>query len=255
MANKLAYTIVLMAVLGASLCACATRPTDPDDLALFEQVNDPLEPFNRTVWSANQVVDKYTLKPLATGYRAVTPEPFRMGMRNALDNLNEPWSFINNILQGEFGRAGRNFGRLVINTTAGIGGLFDAATDFGITSADEDFGQTLAAWGIPDGPFLMLPVIGPSNARDLTGFIAQVAGEPVGLYMRIENLNTVNLGLNVSNFIVRREMVLDQFDALIEQSQDSYAAVRSAYRQNREFDIYNGEPPVTDEFDPFADGF
>jgi phospholipid-binding lipoprotein MlaA len=247
--------IALLFVLVATVSACAKRPTDPDALAVFEQTNDPLEPLNRAVWKANLAVDKVTLRPLAIGYRAITPAPLRMGVRNAFDNITEPWSFINNILQGDVSRAGRNLGRLIINTTLGIGGLFDAATDLGVASADEDFGQTMATWGVPEGPFLMLPLLGPSNPRDFAGFLGQTAGDPVGLYMRIENLNTLNIGLTAGSFLVQREMALDQFDTLVSESQDSYAAIRSAYRQNREFDVYNGDPPISEEFDPFADDF
>ncbi|MEO0411854.1 MAG: VacJ family lipoprotein [Pseudomonadota bacterium] len=239
----------------AVLSGCAKKPTDPAELAAFEQNKDPFEPWNRGVWRVNQAVDKVTLRPLAIGYRAVTPEPFRVGIRNAFDNLTEPWSFINNIFQGKFGRAGRNLGRLVINSTVGIGGLFDAASDFGVSSADEDLGQTFATWGIDEGPFIMLPLLGPSNARDFTGFIGQALGDPVGLYLRVEDLNTANIGMTAGNILVQREQVLDQFDALVTQSQDSYAAIRSGYRQNREFDIYDGDPPINDAFDPFADDF
>ena len=249
---KIALAVVACAM---SLSACAKKPTDPTELAAFEQVNDPFEPWNRGVWSVNQAVDKVTFKPLAQGYRAITPEPFRVGIRNAYDNISEPWSFINNILQGDFGRAGRNLGRLIINTTVGIGGLFDAATDFGIPSADEDLGQTFATWGIDEGPFLMLPLLGPSNPRDFAGFIGGGFGDPVGIALRRENLTNANIGITAGNLLVQREQVLEQFDALVEQSQDSYAALRSAYRQNREFEIYNGDPPIDDEFDPFADDF
>lgn len=247
--------IALLIVMTATATACAKRPTDPDALAVFEQTNDPLEPLNRAVWKANLTVDRYTLRPLAIGYRAVTPAPLRMGVRNAFDNITEPWSFINNVLQGDFSRAGRNIGRLVINSTLGIGGLFDAATDIGVSSADEDLGQTFAVWGIPEGPFLMLPLLGPSNPRDFTGFLGEAVGDPLDLYMRIENLTVLNIGLTAGDFLVQREAVLDQFDVLVEESQDSYAAIRSAYRQNREFEVYNGDPPVSEEFDPFADDF
>ncbi|MEM9289616.1 MAG: VacJ family lipoprotein, partial [Pseudomonadota bacterium] len=176
------YTILLSLLVGG----CAKKPTDPAELAVFEQTNDPLEPWNRFVWKANLKVDKYTLKPLAKGYRAITPEPFRMGIRNAYDNITEPWSFINNILQGQFGRAGRNLGRLIINSTVGIAGLFDAATDLGVPSADEDLGQTFAKWGIGEGPFLMVPFLGPSNPRDLVGFAGQSYADPVGFALRRE---------------------------------------------------------------------
>lgn len=255
MPTRVIYRIGFAIALLALTSACATRPTDPDELAIYQQTNDPLEPFNRTVWKANTAVDSVTLRPLAIGYRKVTPLQMRMGVRNAFDNLREPWSFVNNVLQGDIARAGRNVSRLILNTIFGIGGLFDVASNYGVKAADEDFGQTLATWGVPDGPFLMLPMLGPSNARDFTGFLAGTAGDPVGLYMRIENLDTLNIGLTAGALLVTREQVLDQFDALVRDSQDSYAAIRSAYRQNREFEIYNGDPPLNDEFDPFAEDF
>jgi len=251
--DRPAFRLLALCVLVFTISACATRPTDPEELALYDQVNDPFEPFNRAVWKANIAVDKVTLRPLAIGYRAVTPAPFRVGIRNGYDNIREPWSLINNVLQGDLSRAGRNLSRFLINSTIGIVGLFDPASDFGIRSAEEDFGQTLATWGVGEGPFLMLPLLGPSNPRDFGGFIAGSFGDPVGLTFWLENLDTANLGLNIGNFLVQREQILDQYDALVAESQDSYAAIRSAYRQNREFDIFNGDPPIADEFDPFAD--
>ncbi|MEM6683057.1 MAG: VacJ family lipoprotein [Pseudomonadota bacterium] len=243
----------MLSVIALGIAACAKRPTDPYALAEFEKLNDPLEPLNRFTWRANIKVDNVTLRPISLGYRAITPEPFRVGIRNAFDNISEPWSFVNNLLQGEFGRAGRNLGRVVVNTTVGIGGLFDPATDFGIAAADEDFGETLAVWGVPSGPFLMLPLLGPSNVRDFNGFIVGAFADPVDLYLWLENVGTVNLALTGGQILVRREQFLDEFDVLVKESQDAYAAARSAARQNREFEIYNGNPPVNDENDPFAD--
>lgn len=255
MTTRMIYRFGIAVALLALISACATRPTDPEELATYQQTNDPFEPYNRTVWKANTSVDAVTLRPIALGYRKVTPLPVRMGVRNAFDNITEPWSFVNNVLQGDISRAGRNVSRLLLNTVFGIGGIFDVASNYGVRSAQEDFGQTLATWGVPDGPFIMLPMLGPSNARDFTGFLAGTAGDPVGILLRQQNLTEVNIGLTAGGLLVTRERVLDQFDVLVRESQDSYAAIRSAYRQNREFEIYNGNPPINDEFDPFAEDF
>ena len=172
--------LISVLALACALPACTTTHVGQDRLA----ERDPLEGFNRGVWGFNQGADKVIVKPVTQVYRAVAPKPARDGVRNFFANVGEPFSFINNILQGKFDRAARNLGRFVVNTTVGIGGLFDVATRAKMAPAPEDFGQTLAAWGANGGPYLMLPVLGPSTLRDGIGTgVAQFA-DPYNICMR-----------------------------------------------------------------------
>ena len=158
--------------IATALPACTTTHVGENRLA----ERDPLEGLNRGVWAFNRGADKVVVKPVTTVYRAVIPRPGRDGVRNFFSNVGEPFSFINNILQGKFDRAVRNLGRFLVNTTAGVGGLFDVASRAKIKPAPEDFGQTLAAWGANGGPYLMLPLLGPSTLRDGIGTgVAQFA--------------------------------------------------------------------------------
>src|SRR5215813_1192619 len=155
--------------LALAISACATPPTDPAARADFDRTNDPLEPMNRKILDFNLFVDRILFKPVAQGYRWIVPEYGRNRLRNFLDNLNEPVIFINDTLQGEFSRANTTAGRFLFNSTFGIGGLWDRASEIGMEKQSGDFGQTLYAWGVPDGPYLVLPILGPSNPRDAVG--------------------------------------------------------------------------------------
>ena len=158
-----------------ALSACATTPEDPSPSAVY----DPLEGWNRGVFAFNEGVDKAILEPTAKGYRAITNEPVRGGVSNFLTNLNQPVVFANTILQGKPIAAVDTAARFVLNSTVGIVGIFDPATSVDIPEHREDFGQTLGVWGISNGPYLMLPFMGPSNLRDLTGRGVDVAFNPL----------------------------------------------------------------------------
>src|SRR6185437_39412 len=155
--------------MSLSLGACATPPTDPQARAAFEEANDPLEPTNRAIFEFNRTLDGLLIKNVATLYTTVVPEPVRTSLRHALENLNEPVVFVNNVLQAQMQRAGTTVARFTINSTAGLAGLFDVATDLGFPEQTGDFGQTLYSWGVSDGPYLVVPILGPTTPRDGIG--------------------------------------------------------------------------------------
>lgn len=223
--------------LGLALSACTTTRVGTDRLA----EKDPLEGFNRAVWAVNRGADKVVVKPVTQVYRAVAPKPARDGVRNFFANVSEPFSFINNVLQGKVDRAVRNLGRFLVNTTAGIGGLFDQASRVGIRTADEDFGQTLAAWGANGGPYLVLPLLGPSTLRDGVGLgVAQLA-DPYRVCLRECDLpKGVPTGLTALQIISIRDGLIETgADSFLESSLDPYAAARSAFLQRRRAEILN----------------
>src|SRR6187402_2635414 len=166
------------------LSACATVP---GQYRLAER--DPLEKFNRGVWGVNMAADKVVIKPVSQVYRAVAPRPVRQGVTNLFTNLTEPWSLINNVLQGKSERAGRNLARFLVNTTIGIGCLFDQASKMGIRPAPEDLGQTMARWGVNGGPYLVLPLLGPSTMRDGIGTGVAAYADPVRVAISDANIN------------------------------------------------------------------
>lgn len=224
-----------------SISACATKPLsdDPAALAKYEE-NDPWERFNRASFNFSNTVDAVTLKPIAKGYRAAVPAPARRSIRRFLENVEEPWNFVNLILQGKIGYAGETLGRFVVNTTVGLAGFFDPATGWGLDRHSEDFGQTLAVWGVPEGPYLFVPLLGPSNPRDFTGFIAEVFGDPVSITFDVTDHETVGYSLTGGQIIDARENLLNIYDPILEEGGDPYTQIRSAYRQNRDFAISDG---------------
>ncbi len=230
-------TIALAAML---LAGCTTTQVGQDRLAQ----RDPLEGFNRTMWGVNQGVDKVVLKPVSSVYRAVTPAPARRGLSRVFANLSEPWSMINNLLQGKPGRAARNLGRFVVNTTVGVGGLADHATKIGIAPAPEDFGQTMAAWGMNAGPYLVLPILGPSTLRDGIGSGVAFGADPYRVCMNECGVldNTGRLVVTGSQIVIARSDMTDAgADKLLDTSADPYATARSAYLQRRRAAILNQE--------------
>jgi phospholipid-binding lipoprotein MlaA len=240
--------LLLLLAAAASLGACATRPPagDPDAVAEFRQNNDPIEPFNRGAFRVHQAIDHNVLAPVARGYRAVVPAPVRTGVRNVLANLRSPVVLANDVLQGEPRRAGDTLGRFVVNSTLGVGGIFDVAGNrLGVRGHTEDFGQTFAKWGVGEGPYLFIPVLGPSNPRDLTGFGLGIAADPltwVGGGTAVDALYGTRAGATV---VDTREDLLDTTEDVERTSLDPYATYRSAYRQRRRAEIENRTGPVT----------
>ncbi|MEK0085581.1 VacJ family lipoprotein [Benzoatithermus flavus] len=205
-----------------------------------ETVWDPIEPVNRAVFGFNMLADEWVLEPVARGYRYVAPEPVRRSVGNFLANLRSPVIFVNDLLQGERERAGITLGRLMINTTLGVFGLFDAASTFGYLPHDEDLGQTLGVWGAPPGPYIMLPLLGPSNVRDAFGRVGDWAIDPLNNCCIDTDERLGRLG---GSAISEREANIEVIDDLKRNSLDFYATVRTIYAQRRAADIRNGAAP------------
>ena len=220
------------------LGACATRPPADDAEAMeeYRTNNDPLEPTNRVFYRVNDAVDTAVLAPVARGYRAVVPGAVRRPVHNVLVNTLSPVRFVNDVLQGKPRRAGDSLMRFLINTTAGVGGLFDVATDCGYPAHDSDVGMTLALWGIPEGPFLFLPLFGPSNPRDAAGLAGNVALDPLtwATFGGSTALGWTRYGLGA---VDARERALDPIDEVKRTALDPYATFRSLSRQNRQSEI------------------
>jgi len=220
------------------LAGCATVPA-PDRLAQ----QDTLEKVNRGVWGVNMAVDKVVLKPASSVYRVVVPKPARHGVTNALWNLTEPWSFINNVLQGKPKRAGTNFGRFLFNSTIGLGGLIDVASRMGMQPAYEDLGQTMAIWGIDGGPYLVLPILGPSTMRDGIGTVAAFYADPVNIAISQADISVwYKRGFRALQTVdTRANLTESGGDAFLKSSLDPYAAARSAFLQRRRAQILDQE--------------
>jgi phospholipid-binding lipoprotein MlaA len=208
-----------------------------------DDTNDPFEGSNRFFFGVNQVLDDLLLRPVSIVYRAVLPDFARDGVRNFLNNLNSPVIFANDLLQGEGDRAGDTLIRFGVNSTIGVGGLFDVAKEWGHPYHDEDFGQTLAVWGVNDGPYFYFPVMGPSSARDFTGFVVDRGLDPL-TYVNWgdDDLEYVPVARTVLNVIDLRSRNIETLDDIERSSVDYYASIRSLYRQSRADAIRNGAP-------------
>lgn len=237
----------------ATLTACTTTPSSNP-----EGVYDPLEPLNRQVLAFNMAADEAVIGPAANAYETVTPGFFRTGVSNVLSNLNSPVIFANDILQGEPKRATDTAYRFLVNSTFGVLGLFDvAATETGIEGHSEDFGQTLGVWGVPEGPYLVLPLMGPSNLRDVTGRGVDNAFDPLN-WAEFEGDDTeltIAATRGVLGALQARVALDEQLETLNSQP-EPYVALRRAYTSQRQAEIRNGreeEDPYTDlpEFDDF----
>jgi phospholipid-binding lipoprotein MlaA len=206
------------------------------------QPHDPLEPINRAVYQFNDKVDIVVLKPVAQAYREVMPQFVRTGVHNFFSNINDVIVALNNLLQGKFANAVNDFGRIVINTSVGMLGIFDVATPAGLEKNNEDFGQTLGYWGVGSGPYLVLPFFGPSNVRDAVGLFVDFKTDPV-TYVDPVRTRNVMWGTRIVN---RRSELLDTTDLLEAAALDPYEFVRDAYFQRRRHLIYDGKPPPED---------
>ena len=221
----------LCAALSAG-CATGTNPRDP-----FEQVN-------RGIYSFNDAIDRTYLTPIAEGYRAVVPQFVRSSVSNFFANVNDVVVMLNNLLQGKFTAAYSDFGRIAINTTFGVGGLFDVASEAGIEKHDEDFGQTLGYWGVDDGPFIMLPLFGPSSGRDAVGRFVDYKTDPL-TYIDPNRVQNIIWGTRI---VHRRSELLDATTVLQTAALDPYEFVRDAYLQRRRNLVHDGAPPPDKEF-------
>jgi phospholipid-binding lipoprotein MlaA len=229
--------------VGAGLALFLTGCADVQDPS---GANDPYESFNRQVFDFNQRVDKAVIKPVAEAYVAGVPEPARDGVHNFITNLDLPITFANDVLQGEAERGSETFLRFTINSTLGIGGLFDVATrNFKMPFHTEDFGQTLAVRGVQEGPYMVLPIIGPDPPRDAVGKGVDILLDPLTWWPHFDGKFWLSAGKSVLGGIDLRARNLDTLDSIERQSIDFYASIRSLYRQNRNNEIRNGAPDVS----------
>lgn len=211
--------------------------------ALADAPEDPYEQTNREIFAFNMGLDRAVMRPVARGYRTVVPDPLRLGVSNALENLTEPKTFVNNLLQGDAEAAWHTLLRFTINSTIGIGGLFDVTTAGHFERRKEDFGQTLAIWGYHSGPYLMLPVLGPSTGRDTVGFVVDSVTDPFNIVFGF----VPSAARTGTSMVDRRSEVIEEFEAVESTAIDLYASVRTLYYQNRENEIRNGAPPPLDD--------
>lgn len=232
--KRLSLRIACLTLLVSLLGGCATT----------QNPRDPFEPFNRAVYDFNEGVDKVVFKPVATAYRAVLPQILRNSVSNFFSNLNDVLVALNNLLQGKFHAAVSDFSRIVINTSIGLLGLFDVASEAGIEKNDEDFGQTLGWWGIGDGPFIMIPILGPSTGRDLVGRLGDYFTDPVTYVDPTRSRNQLRGTYAVS----RRAELLDASTILQTAALDPYEFLRDAYLQRRRNLVHDGAPPPNREF-------
>ncbi len=225
----------VLAVIALSGCASGPNP------------DDPYEDFNRQMFAFNDSLDKVVIEPVAHGYRVVTNEPIREGVGNLTDNLNEPLTFVNHVLQGQIPDAGATFGRFVLNTTIGIGGIFDPAAAMGIYRTKEDFGETLGKWGVQPGPYLVLPFLGSSNPRDLFGKGGDIALNPLN-YPEFESDDEIRMGVAILGGLNAREGVIEAIEEVRNQI-DPYTTVRRLYDRTRAQDIANApiQPEETEK--------
>lgn len=226
----------LLLPLGA--CASLNDPDDPAAIARYE-VNDPFEEWNRSLFALNILADEIVVKPVAVGYTSVFPKPARRSITNFMDNLTSPITFANDLLQFELTRASATLLRFVINTTFGIGGLFDVARVSGIEGHKEDFGQTLAVYGFGEGFYFMAPLLGPAPPRDLLGQFVDSALNPLN-YTGQEDALLVRMGIATFDAVNDRAENIESIENLERTSLDYYATIRSIYRQNRNSEIANG---------------
>lgn len=231
---RIASRLTLVAlVLGLSACATVTNPNP----------KDPWESYNRPMHNFNSGLDDKLLKPVAQGYADFVPAPLREMVSNVFSNVGDVYSSVNNLLQGKPVRALEDFMRVAINTGLGLGGILDIATPGGLPKYKEDFGQTLGVWGVPSGPYLVLPLFGPSSARDGVGFVVDRAMSPISYLSPL----ALSAGVSSLAFVDTRANLLGATNLLGDIAFDQYSFVRDGYLQRRNYLVYDGDPPDEDE--------
>jgi phospholipid-binding lipoprotein MlaA len=228
---------LIVGLVGLMLAGCASTPPSPEALA----ANDPYEATNRDTLALNGKIDRYFVIPTVALYFVLVPEGGRRGVHNFLGNLAKPTTFVNDVLQGEFTRGSQTVGRFLVNTTLGLGGFFDPATKMGIPNHGEDFGQTLAVWGVGEGPYLVLPFFGPSNPRDTSGLVADALGDPTNFIHFKQHLWWAG-AREYFTLLDLRSQTYQTIQGIQRSSVDYYASLRSLYRQLRQNEILNGRP-------------
>ncbi|TWI61806.1 phospholipid-binding lipoprotein MlaA [Pseudoduganella lurida] len=223
----LKLAIPLVAV--ATLSGCAVGPDR----------RDPMETWNRGVFKFNDTVDTYALKPVATGYKNITPTFVQTGVNNFFGNLRDVWTAGNNLLQGKFKDGASDVGRVALNSTLGLLGVIDIASEAGLQKHNEDFGQTLGKWGVQSGPYVMLPLLGPSTLRDTVGLPLDFAADP-WTYKDPTHVRNIGVGLRI---IDQRAALLDASSLLEDAALDRYEFIRDGYLQRRQSQVYDGDVP------------
>ncbi len=234
--HRLARQLVIV-MIPVVLAGCASTSE-------FRDERDPWESYNRAIYSFNDGLDRVVLKPVAKGYRAITPSFLDRGITNIFGNLEDVVTAVNNLLQFKLHQASSDVGRILVNTTVGLLGFFDVATKWDLEKHDEDFGQTLGAWGMGPGPYFVLPVLGPRTVRDTGGLVVDWFTNPLTY---IED-DEVRWGLRVLQAVDKRADLLGAKNVLKEAALDEYEFVRDAYLQRRRHLVYDGNPPP-EEFD------
>jgi phospholipid-binding lipoprotein MlaA len=225
------------AVVALSLTACSLPGTEPGAREAWLEANDPFEPLNRAVFGVNEAADFLLLGPAAYTYNAIVPDPIRDSVKTFTRNLLSPLTIANQLLQGDWDGAIHATGRFLVNTVLGAGGIADVATAAGIPDQTEDFGQTLAVWGFQEGPYLVLPLLGPSNFRDAMGYAVDTVADPVRIHAMNIDHEEFLYGRAIAGGIDKRSRVLKEVEDLRKNSVDYYATLRSLYRQKRKADI------------------
>lgn len=235
-------TLAALAVLTAALISgCATGPD--------ANPKDPLEPLNRVVFTGNRYADDYVLKPVAQGYTDYIPSPVRTAVGNFFSNISDVYSAANNLMQGKPTRAAEDTMRVAINSVLGIGGLIDIATPAGLPKYKEDFGQTMGVWGVPAGPYLVLPLFGPSTVRDTAGMLVDRYMDPSAYFDPVRLRNSLT-GLRI---VDTRSQLLGASNLIDLAALDPYSFLRDSYLQRRQYQIFDGNPPDDTDDDPGSD--
>ncbi|MEM6902528.1 MAG: VacJ family lipoprotein [Pseudomonadota bacterium] len=253
-----ARKLAVLSLLLVTLSACASTGNSVSE----DGVYDPIQPFNRQVFAFNDAVDEIALEPAAELYRDTLPRDVRVGISNVLRNLRTPVIFGNQVLQGDLDGAGKALVRFVTNTLAGLGGLLDPAGENGFEYEQEDFGQTLAVWGVGEGPYLVLPLLGPSNVRDTVGFIVDSLADPLSIIADNQHVGAEYTIATSGGFAIsERAKALAAIREIKDSSVDYYASLRNLYQQRRDGLIADGAPDINipdfddiSEFDDFDDG-
>ena len=249
--NKLIQTILTFLfislipnlIFAAASDEVKTSSQDFETTTFEDEIYDPLEGVNRAIFSFNNIADKIVLEPVAKGYKKL-PSPIQSGVGNFINNLKLPLAALNQLLQGQGKNAAESTGRFLVNSTIGVFGLIDVAENIGLDQKEEDFGQTLATWGVGDGFYIVLPLFGPSNLRDTTGMVMTMMTDPINAYAVTQGEAWAIPVRTAANAIDQRSQIIDEVNALRDNSVDYYAAVRSSYYQNRKAAIMNTDDDV-----------
>lgn len=243
---RIRAALYMVTGVGLLVSGCASQNGSQGD------ISDPLEPINRGLFAFNDVADKYVMRPVAVGYTWLLPAVVRTGINNFFDNIGYPVDAINALLQGKVQQFASDSARIVINTTLGFGGFLDPATAAGLAKNNEDFGQTLGVWGIPDGPYLVIPFFGPRTVRSGVGDLVDIQYSPQFNLGRSGIRTKVNIV-----WLIHQRSTLLGVDQEIERAFDRYAFLRDSYVQNRRYLRYDGDPPEEDYFldEEFDDEF